>query len=79
MASSNEIILRLEDTLEEEPNERERFEDCETLSSLSRSSSAISSNFRFNDIESDTSWGDCSRHRSIRFILPDKNLDVKLF
>jgi len=57
-----------EDTLEEEPDERERLD---TLSSLSRTSS-ISSNLRFNDIESDASWGDCSRQRSMRFILPEK-------
>jgi len=53
--SSKEMLLRLEDTLEEEPDERERLGVCETLSSLSRASSAISSNLRFNDIESDKS------------------------
>jgi hypothetical protein len=70
--SSKERILRSEDTLEEESDERERLEVCETLSSLSRASWAISSNLRFSDIESDMSWGDCSRQRSMRFILPDK-------
>lgn len=65
--SSKERILRSEDTLEEEPDERERLDtwkSCElemlcfvgkkmnTLSSLSRASSAISSNLRFSDIES---------------------------
>jgi hypothetical protein len=30
MPSSNEIMLRLEDRLEEEPDERERLEVCET-------------------------------------------------
>ena len=70
MSSSKEKVLRSEDTLEEEPDERERLDMCETffwiirkkqllcilweltLSSLSRVSSAISSNLRFNDIES---------------------------
>jgi len=53
MPNSREMILRSEDTLEEDPDERERFEVCEILSSLSRTSASISSNFRFSDIESD--------------------------
>lgn len=73
--SSKEMVLRSEDTLEEDPDERERFELCETwknsklemlcflrkkkkkkmftLSSLSSGSSAISSNLRFSDTESE--------------------------
>lgn len=34
MPSSKEMMLRLEDRLEEEPDERERFEVCETWSKL---------------------------------------------
>jgi len=68
----SESILRSEHTLEEEADERERLEVCERLSSLSTIPSSISSNFRLNDVESEISWGDCSRHSSIRFILPEK-------
>ena len=65
--NSKETILRSEDTLEEEPDERERLDTWKssklemlcfvgkkinTLSSLSRTSSAISSNRRLSDIES---------------------------
>lgn len=41
-----ELILRSEDKLQEEADERERFE---ILSSLLGMFSSISSNFRFND------------------------------
>jgi len=68
----SEIMLRSEDTLEEEADERERLDECETLSSLSMMSSSISCSFRLGDVESVMRWGDCSRHRSMRFIFPEK-------
>lgn len=68
MSGSSEMILRSDHTLEEEPEDRERLD---RLSSLSTMFSLISSNFRLSDVESEMRWGDCSRHRSIRFILPD--------